>query len=137
MDDVTLKIESGYLIDVPIYEADDCGHNWLAVIPARAPERPGGLERNFCPRGNPPFYYAVESVRVGDVIEFGVDRVGKRGRKLPKRVYGVVKSIDEHALVYTPQPSALAGLAVTATPAFRNRTRRPERTLVFPEKRTP
>ena len=134
MDDVTLKIDGGYLVEVPCFEEDDCGNNWMAVITGRAPDRPGGFERVFCPRGNPPFYYqAVDLIHKGDVIEFGADRVGRRGRKLPKRCYGIVRSIDEHALVYCPQPGALAALAVASTPAFGKR-KTVGRKMVFPGK---
>ena len=32
MDDLTLKIDTGAPVEVPAFEPDECGHNWLAVI---------------------------------------------------------------------------------------------------------
>jgi hypothetical protein len=31
MDDLTLKIDTGAPVEVPAFEPDECGHNWLAV----------------------------------------------------------------------------------------------------------
>ena len=75
MDDLTLKIDTGALVEVPAFEPDECGHNWLAVIEDRDPRAPVGLRRRFQPRVGVPFYYLVEGFEVGDVIEFGADRV--------------------------------------------------------------
>jgi len=74
-DDLTLKIDTGAPVEVPAFEPDECGHNWLAVIEDRDPRAPGGLRRRFQPRAGVPFYYLVEGLKVGDVIEFGADRV--------------------------------------------------------------
>ena len=43
MDDLTLKIDTGAPVEVPAFEPDECGHNWLAVIEDRDPRAPGGL----------------------------------------------------------------------------------------------
>ena len=75
MDDITLKIDTGAPVEVPAFEPDECGHNWLAMIDDRDPRAPGGLRRRFQPRAGVPFYYLVEGLKVGDVIEFGADRV--------------------------------------------------------------
>jgi hypothetical protein len=58
-----------------------------------------------------PFYYLVEGLKVGDVIEFGADRVSlkpsRQHRKQPKTVYGAIREINAELLRYTPQPNAL------------------------------
>ena len=57
-----------------------------------------------------PFYYLVEGLKVGDVIEFGADRVSlkpsRQHRKQPKTVYGVIREINAELLCYTPPYSA-------------------------------
>ena len=119
MDDVTLKIDSGALLDVPCYEWDDCGKNWLAIIEGRDKKARGGLRRTFCDRANPPFYYFTAKLRPFQVIEFGADRVNtKRRTKLPTRVYGIILEVTNKELRYSPQPNALTALAVASTPAM-------------------
>ena len=119
MDDVTLKLDGGALLEVPVFEKDECGRNWLAILECRDRQAPGGFRRTFCFRLGHPYYYDVKNVKVGQAIEFGADRVSlklmRAGRKRPKRAYGVVKAITEESLTYSPQPSALAALAVAAT----------------------
>jgi hypothetical protein len=104
MDDLTLKIDTGAPVEVPAFEPDECGHNWLAVVENRDPRAPGGLRRRFQPRAGVPFYYLVEGLKVGDVIEFGADHVSlkpsRQHRKQPKRVYGVIREINAELLRY-------------------------------------
>ena len=123
MDDLTLKIDTGAPVEVPAFEPDECGHNWLAVNEDRDPRAPGGLRRRFQPRAGVPFYYLVEGLKVGDVIEFGADRVSlkpsRQHRKQPKTVYGVIREINAELLRYTPQPNALTALAFSLSPTFR------------------
>ena len=125
MDDLTLKIDTGAPVEVPAFEPDECGHNWLAVIEDRDPRAPGGLRRRFQPRAGVPFYYLVEGLKVGDVIEFGADRVSlkpsRQHRKQPKTVYGAIREINAELLRYTPQPNALTALAFSLSPTFRAR----------------
>jgi hypothetical protein len=126
MDDVTLKIDSGALLEVPIFEKDDCGHNWLAIIEGRDPQAPGGFRRAFCARAGAPFYYLTATLRPGQAIEFGADRVSlklsRRNRKQPKRAYGVIKDLTTELLTYSPQPNALAALAASKSRLFAEET---------------
>ena len=135
MDDLTLKIDTGAPVEVPAFEPDECGHNWLAVIEDRDPRAPGGLRRRFQPRAGVPFYYLVEGLKVGDVIELGADRVSlkpsRQHRKQPKTVYGVIREINAELLRYTPQPNALTALAFSLSPTFRKQRNSPERKMVI------
>lgn len=119
MDDVTLKLDGGALLEVPVFEKDECGRNWLAILECRDRQAPGGFRRTFCFRLGHPYYYDVKNVKVGQAIEFGADRVSlklmRAGRKQPKRAYGVVKEVTKEFLTYAPQPSALAALAIAST----------------------
>ncbi len=81
MDDLTLKIDTGAPVEVPAFEPDECGHNWLAVNEDRDPRAPGGLRRRFQPRAGVPFYYLVEGLKVGDVTgAMNLRRTGGGGR---------------------------------------------------------
>ena len=123
MDDVKLKIDDGALVEVPIFEPDVCGKNWLAVIEGRDKAQPGGLKRKFCPRAGTPFYYVVlDFVERGSVIEFGADRVSLKRpeRKQPRRAYGIVREITADLLTYFPQPNPMTALALSISPAFAN-----------------
>lgn len=105
------------------------------MIEDRDPRAPGGLRRRFQPRAGVPFYYLVEGLKVGDVIEFGADRVSlkpsRQHRKQPKTVYGVIREINAELLRYTPQPNALTALAFSLSPTFRKQRNRPERKMVI------
>ena len=118
MNDVTLRVASSALLDVPLFERAPHVHNWMAIIRGMRPEVRGGYDREFCDRAGEPFYYVVSRVAVGDVIEFGADCISlKRGvtRKLPRRAYGVVRSITETELVYAPIPTIQEALAMGRT----------------------
>jgi hypothetical protein len=137
MEDVTLKLDAGGLLEIPAFEPEECGRNWLAVIEDRDPAAPGGFKRRFLPRAGFPWYYTTDGLKVGDVIEFGADRVSLKHpeRKQPKRVYGVIREVTPEALRYTPQPNALTALAFSLSPTFRKQQNRPERKMVLPEKK--
>jgi hypothetical protein len=63
MDDLTLKIDTGALVEVPAFEPDECGHNWVAVIEDRDPRAPGGLRRRFQTVIGPlPSYASVTAI---------------------------------------------------------------------------
>ncbi len=83
------KIESDYLVDVPIYTTHRRGKNWMAKI-SKDPESPGGLARQFAKKGHGEYYYSVKDINVGDVLEFGADYYTGSGNKDPRRKYAVV-----------------------------------------------
>lgn len=85
------KKEMGYLVEVPIYEGHKRGRNWLAVI-SPDPKSPGGLARSFCEHGRGKYFYNVEDLKPGDVIEFGADYYTRSGHPSRNREYGVVIS---------------------------------------------
>lgn len=91
------KIESGALIEVPVYENHHRGKNWLAKI-QKDPKSPGGLNREFMETAKGNYYYFVEGLVVGDIIEFGADYYSAGGRKNPNRMYGIVKSLTDSEL---------------------------------------
>ena len=134
MEDRTLKIDSGALVQLPGFAYEhkhmEFAKNWMAIIVSRDDSKPGGLERRFMERANYPFYYFVAPIRPGDVIEFGADIVSKRHstRKWPYREYGVVRAIDAAELRYAPQPNALTALAFAITPSFQKSINLPIRT---------
>ena len=120
IEDVVLRIESGALAEVPCFEHDECGRNWCAVIEDKDCTAPGGFRRWFLSRASLPFFYIIEGVERGDVIEFGADRVSLKHpeRKQPRRAHGVVQEVTETFLRYKPAVSALAALAESRTPAY-------------------
>jgi hypothetical protein len=132
IEEVVLKIESGALAEVPCYEKDECGRNWCAVIEGRNPAAPGGFNRRFLPRASAPWFYLIDGIERGDVIEFGADRVSLKHpeRKQPRRTHGVVQEVTESFLRYRPAVSALAALAEASTPAYPKRVRAVRRDLV-------
>ena len=134
MEDVTLKIDSEALVEVPVYEKDECGHNWLAVIEGWDRSAPGFLQRKFCKRASHPFYYMTEGLQRGQVIEFGADRVSlkssRRNMKQPNRVYGVIQEVTAERLRFTLCPHVLTALALAESASFadaRNPCRKPIR----------
>jgi hypothetical protein len=86
------KVELGAMVEVPIYENHKRGKNWCAII-TKDPKSPGGLYREFLERAHLPYYYFVEGVKVGDVLEFGADYYTQSRNKSPNRLYAVVTAI--------------------------------------------
>jgi len=83
------KIEMGAMVEVPIYENHKRGKNWAAVV-TKDPKSPGGLNREFLKKAHLPYYYFVDDVNVGDVLEFGADYYTTSHHKSPNRLYAVV-----------------------------------------------
>lgn len=95
---IELKKELGALLDCPLYSSHKRAKNWLAKI-KKDPSSPGGLRRDFQKRANGNYYYMVNELNVGDVIEFGADYYTASGRKDPVRLYGVVREITDDKIV--------------------------------------
>jgi len=83
------RIELGALKEVPIYEDHSRGKNWCAII-SPDPKSPGGLYREFVERAHLPYYYMVDEIKVGDVLEFGADYYTRSRHKSANRLYAVV-----------------------------------------------
>lgn len=90
MDEISLKISLGALIEVPKFEYHTRGKNWLAII-SLDPDSPGGLARKFIKRARgESYYYFVDQLKVGDPIEFGADYYTTGNNKRSDRAYYVV-----------------------------------------------
>ena len=83
------RIEMGAMVEVPIYEPHRRGKNWAAII-TKDPSSPGGLNRVFLEKARGQYYYFVEDLNIGDVLEFGADYYTTSHRKSPNRLYAVV-----------------------------------------------
>lgn len=95
-----LRVDSGGILDVPVWEKHERGKNWLARIQSN-PEAPGGLAREFARFGRGDFYFLVEPWMVrGTPVEFGADYYTGTGRKNPKRSYGVLEEVTPAKIVY-------------------------------------
>jgi hypothetical protein len=97
METITLPIEDGALLKVPVYSHHKRGNNWLAVI-WPDPASPGGLGRRFQRKGHGDYYYLVGRLKVGDTVEFAADYTSGGGNKSRTRWYGVVTAITDEEL---------------------------------------
>jgi hypothetical protein len=103
---VAYPVKLGAMTRVPIYEDHPRGRNWLAKI-RPSPTAPGGLEREFVPRGKGKYIYMVEDhLSIGDAVEFGADYYSGSGRRSAKRWYGVVASVMPDKIFLVPQDTA-------------------------------
>lgn len=91
------KIENGALVEVPIYETHRRGKNWLAKI-QKDPKSPGGLKREFMENAKGSYYYLINGLSVGDVVEFGADYYTVSGKKGANRVYGIIRLLTDNEL---------------------------------------
>ncbi|MGE4375072.1 MAG: hypothetical protein AB7D01_05120 [Methanoculleus sp.] len=85
-------VRDGAMLSAPVYEGHKRGKNWMATI-APDPAAPGGVARTFVPRGRGEYYYIVSTDLVGQPVEFGADYYSSRGKRDPKRWYGVVRAL--------------------------------------------
>jgi hypothetical protein len=90
----TFAVEEGALKEAPVYETHKRGKNWMAVIEI-SPSCPGGLARTFVKNAYGPYYYMINTLKVGDAIEFGGDYYTGRGSKRAERWHGVLIEITE------------------------------------------
>ena len=73
------------------------GRNWIAIVePNRA--RPGGLDRAWLERVR-GLYYATTSIKAGDFIEVGGDRVTSVGKRYRNRRYFRILIVREQTWV--------------------------------------
>lgn len=97
----SFPISHGALTDVPILPFDDSNRSrsWMAVINPN-PKAPGGLDRKFMPRARGDYFYVVaeQGLAPGQVVEFGADYVKRGGKRLVRRWYGAIVSVDTSAL---------------------------------------
>lgn len=107
-------IELGALVRVPIHNDHKRAKNWLAVV-RMDPKSPSGLARRFQARAHGRFYYLVDGIKPGDVLEFGADYYTGSGRKDARRVYGVVVSITDGELVMDEYQTASEAFTVLKT----------------------
>lgn len=101
----TFAVAYGALTQVPVYESHKRGKNWMAVI-APDPRSPGGLARTFLPHARGEYYYLIEALKPGDVVEFGADYYTSSGRKSAARWYGVVRNVTEDKVEIEQAPTA-------------------------------
>jgi hypothetical protein len=86
---IQLALANGALLRVPIHETHHRGTNWLAIIDIDG-TAPGGLARQWIPRGKGECYYLIEQVALFAAVEFAAGYTTGVGRKKPHRWYGVV-----------------------------------------------
>lgn len=106
---LTCAVEDDALVEVPIWEDHERGKNWLAVISAD-PRKPAGLARVWMPHGRGEYFYLVDTLKVGDPVEFGADYVSRGGSKTVLRWYGFVHSKSEDAVVFERCATAKAAI---------------------------
>lgn len=103
---VICRIEHGALIDCPVWEAHRRGRNWWAEI-STDPRAPGGLARRFWERARGHYYYLVPDGLTPPVpVEVGADYYSSRGRRHPRRWYGVITQVTSSQLVLAPCSTA-------------------------------
>jgi hypothetical protein len=90
----TSELEQGAMKNVPCYESNKRGKNWMAKISIN-PGAPNGMNRVFCKRAYGDFYYFVNELNVNDIIEFGADYYYGRGNRSSHREYGVIIALSE------------------------------------------
>jgi hypothetical protein len=104
-----LKLAKGAMTEVPLYREGRDYSNYCAII-TRDEQAQGGLNRDWVPRGaGKGFYYTVEGLKVGMVLEFGSkDKHARYGDK--KKWYGVIIYISETALHLEQYPGGKTAL---------------------------
>jgi hypothetical protein len=109
---ISLQVESGALIQAPIWESRRGGRNWLAVISPN-PRAPGGLDRRFLDRGRGEYLYLLNrDLRRGRPVEFGADLGHDRNRW-----YGLVLSVSDSEVTLEHHRTARAACTAAAAMA--------------------
>lgn len=98
---VAFAVREGAFVEVPVYTAHRRARNWAAIVKPN-PRAPGGLDRRFLERARGRYYYMIEGLEPGQVIEFGADYYSYSGRRYPERWYGVVVSVAHDRVVFRP-----------------------------------
>lgn len=85
-------IEDDAMMNAPVYETHKRGKNWMAIINV-SPTSPGGLGRIFIKKGQGPYYYMTNKLKLGMPVEFGADYYNAKGSRSVKRWYGVIREL--------------------------------------------
>src|SRR4051812_2548951 len=105
---ISFGVELGAMTTAPVYESHKRGRNWLAKI-VRDPGSPGGLGRTFQESAKGRYFYFINRLTAGDVVEFGADYYTGAGSKKTERWYGVVAEIaDDHIAFHHTDTAAQA-----------------------------
>ena len=110
------------VLTIPLEEHAIVGHwlqtvahdrvNWLARI-SRDPHAPAGLAREWFSKAKGPYSYVLNiPVLVGDVWEWGSDRIDPKGRERHRNYSVVLKATRENVVVLRyakPKPALRAG----------------------------
>lgn len=107
-------VRDGAMLSAPVYEDHQRGKNWMAKI-APDPAAPGGVARTFVPRGRGEYYYIVSTDLVGQPVEFGADYYSSRGKRDPKRWYGVVRALTGEEIRIEHYETAAQAIAASRT----------------------
>lgn len=91
-------LANGALLEVPVFELEARGVNWMAVIDVDA-TLPGGLSRKWMPRGKGECFYTVEQLSLFDAVEFAADSTTLYNDKKRIRWYGVVVAKTDNYLL--------------------------------------
>lgn len=112
--DAALKIVGGGLASLPVitgltlWSSAENAVTWMAVVKPNA-RAPGGMDRRFLAKARGDgMYYIVDSLKVGDVVEFACDRIWGDERRR-RRLYMKVDTISESEMkgrVYTSMVEA-------------------------------
>ena len=109
---LTLLVEQGALLSVPVWESRQEGRNWFARI-ALDPQARGGVDRHFFRRAGAGYYYLLEGLEVADPVEFGADWVPGPYQRVRLRWYGVVWSLSGAMLQLVRSPDAKTAVAAS------------------------
>mgnify|MGYP000861538848 CR=1 FL=1 len=101
----TAKVELGAMLEVPVYETHKRGKNWMATI-QKDPNSPGGLKREFFDRAKGDYFYMVNSLQVGQAVEFGADYYSGAGNRSTNRFFGVVSEITAGSVTFDKYETA-------------------------------
>lgn len=88
---------------------------------------PGGLSRQFVPRGRGVCLYLIEQVVLLDAVEFAADYTTSFGRKKRKRWYGVVIEITDDAMIFEQFDDGAAAVLFADACRAEQRAERAER----------
>lgn len=120
-----MAVANGALLEVPVFEKNRRGTNWLAIIDIDG-TCPGGLSRQWVDRGKGECYYLIEQIKLFDPIEFGADYTTTTGRRYNKRWVGVVTAKTDDFLI-AEMPIRRKGSPALQGEA--NRSQRPRRCI--------
>jgi hypothetical protein len=112
-----IPLDQDYVVEPPVWGDAPRSRNWLAILD-EDPQQPGGVRRQWLPRGRGRFRYSTAKLLPDDLIEFGADYVSCSGHRYRERWYAVVVRSEEFALVVRHFPK----LQDLLTDAYHRRT---------------